>query len=389
MSRAQRYIDQARGFTREYTHGLRARDLRHLFEREASQAYKVLTRDQVEAEPRDELRRVFHRIKIIFLGISYKLTPPRRILFVACLALTLVGLLGGGAMSFVAGESYFELDFSPIWFLAAIIGLLYLLAVELVDRIRVRDELEVARQLQSELLPTTDPEIAGYSFAHSYRTANEVGGDYYDFLPVAGDRVAVVVGDASGHGIAAGLLMAIANATLKTAIDLDPDPQAVVSLMNRTLCRTGDRRAFLTLFYALLTPHSGRIDYVCAGHPFPLHRRAGGDIRELGEGALPLGIRPDATYQSHTTVLEEGDLLLLYTDGLAEAIDRDGTAFGFDRIQRLVERVGTPAVVHDRILLAFDEHIAGEPVQDDVTLVAMTRRLPENRPPSEKHPDDS
>ena len=374
MPRAERYIDQARRFAREYTEGLNVRDLRRLFEREASQAYRVLTRDHPEAEPEDDFRRFFHRIKTVFLGISYKLTPPRRILFVVCLVLTLLGLFSPPSFEFGDGERRVQLEFSPVWFVAAIIGLLYLLAVELVDRIRVRDEIEVARQLQRELLPYSDPQVPGYSFAHSYRTANEVGGDYYDFLPLEDGRVALIVGDASGHGIAAGLLMAIANATLKTAIDLDPAPEAVASLLNRTLCRTGDRRAFLTLFYAVLEPSSGRLDYVCAGHPFPLHRRAGGELIELGRGALPLGMREQSSFESRSTVLGEGDLLLLFTDGLAEAVDAGGQSFGFERLHGLMGDVGSPAVIHDRILLAFDQHQGGEPLHDDLTLVVVARQ---------------
>src|SRR5262249_55676387 len=159
---------------------------------------------------------------------------------------------------------------SPFFFIICCGGLAFLLALELVDRVLVRDELEVARELQAALLPHGTIDLPGYSVAHSYRTANEVGGDYYEIVRLPDGRVAMMVGDATGHGMAAGLVMAIANATLKTALDIDPDPRRVLALLNRTLCRTGSRRTFMTVFYALLDPQTGELTTISAGHPFPL-----------------------------------------------------------------------------------------------------------------------
>jgi sigma-B regulation protein RsbU (phosphoserine phosphatase) len=369
------YVQQARHFLREYTEGLNVRDLRRLFDQDATHAYKVLTRDQdTDDEPESAAKRFFHRAKIIFLGISYKLGPARRMLFVLCLVFAIIGLVSPPTFRFDSEQANIVLDFSPLWFLLSIGGLLWLLIVELVDRVRVRDELEVARKLQSDLLPDNSPQIPGYSFAHSYRTANEVGGDYYDFQTLPDGRLAILMGDASGHGIAAGLLMAIANATLKTALDVDPEPEAVASLLNAALYRTGDRRAFMTLFYGLLDPPSGEIEFVCAGHPFPLVRRAGGAIEELGTGTLPLGLRKEVEPKAQSVVLEDGDLLVLFTDGLPESVNGpDGDAFGFQKIKQLLATVGSPDRIHDRILLAFDQHIGHEPLTDDLTLVVISK----------------
>jgi sigma-B regulation protein RsbU (phosphoserine phosphatase) len=371
----QEYVQQARHFLRQYTEGLNVRDLRRLFDQDATHAYKVLTRDQATAEePEDATRRFFHRAKVIFLGISYKLGPARRMLFVLCLFFCILGLVTPPTFEFYTDQTSIQLDFSPFWFLLCISGLLWLLIVELVDRVRVRDELEVARKLQSDLLPDTSPVIPGYSFAHSYRTANEVGGDYYDFQTLPDGRLAILMGDASGHGIAAGLLMAISNATLKTALDVDPEPVAVASLLNAALYRTGDRRAFMTLFYGLLDPQSGGLTFVCAGHPFPLLRRAGGQIDELGKGTLPLGLRRQIDLRAQSVVLEDGDLLVLFTDGLPESVSGpDGDAFGFQKIKQLLATIGSPDRVHDRILLAFDQHIGHEPLTDDLTLVVISK----------------
>ena len=249
----------------------------------------------------------------------------------------------------------------------------FLLALELVDRVLVRDELEVARQLQRDLLPTTAPDLAGYRIAHSYRTANEIGGDYYDFFPLPGGRYVLVIGDASGHGMAAGLLKATANAALKLATEVDPAPERVAALLNRVLVRTGDRRAFMSLFYGVLTPTSGEIEYVCAGHPFPLLRRASGAVEELGRGSLPLGIRDGLESAAATVTLERGDLLLLYSDGLPEAVNAAGEAFGYDALRQLLRVEGQPQAIHDRVLGALKAHVAGEPLKDDVSIVVVFR----------------
>ena len=371
----QDYVGRAQRFVDDYTRGLNVQDFRRLFDQDATHAYEVLARDQKEDDlPEKGFSRFFYRLRIVFLGLSYKLTPARRLLFVVSLLLVLAGLVTGPELDFGGDRFHFHLDFSGIWFLGGVIGLVWLMALELVDRVRVRDELEVARQLQSDLLPKRSPDLPGYDFAHSYRTANEVGGDYYDFQHLPDGRLAILMGDASGHGIAAGLLMAIANATLKTAIDVDPEPVAVATLLNSALYRTGDRRAFMTLFYGVLEPQSGHLDFVIAGHPFPIVRRAGGGVEELGSGGLPLGLRRQADLHPLTVTLDPDDVLLLYTDGLPEAVDKpNGDAFGFDRLKQLLAKAGSPAVLHDRILIDFDRHVANEPLADDLTLVVLAR----------------
>jgi len=369
MSRLERFF-------RDYTEGLDSRDLRRLFDKDASRAYAVLTREhEGTPEPRGA-GKFFYRAKLAFLGLSYKLTPARRMLFAGSLLAFVVGLVSD-PMSFAKGGTSVSVDFSPFWFGVSLAQMAYLLALELVDRIRVRDELEVARELQEDLLPHDVPAIPGYDFAHSYRTANEVGGDYYDLTPLPDGRVALLVGDASGHGMAAGLVMAIANATLKTALDLDPSPERVVALLNRTLCRTGTKRTFMTVFYALLDPATGEMEYVCAGHPFPLLRRADGTVEELGCGGLPLGMREPLDLCAERTVMQPGDLLLLYTDGLAEALDTNGKeAFGYPRITEITRDGGSPRTVHERILRAFDRHVGDEPLKDDLTLLVAARLPP-------------
>ncbi|HEX4960718.1 MAG TPA: PP2C family protein-serine/threonine phosphatase [Thermoanaerobaculia bacterium] len=362
-------------FVREYTDGLSSRDLRRLFDRDAARAYDVLTREHRHVEePRKGLKRFLFRARLAFLGLSYKLTPPRRLLFAGSLVAYVLGFIGSSTFSYQSHQTRVFIEFSPFWFTVSVCGLVFLLALELVDRIKVRDELEIARELQSELLPHDLPAVPGYSFAHSYRTANEVGGDYYDVMALPDGRLALVVGDASGHGMAAGIVMAIANATLKTALDLDPTPERVIAVLNRTLYRTGTKRTFMSVFYALLQPATGEMEYVSAGHPFPLLRRATGRIEELGNGGFPLGIREPLPLVTRRVTLERGDLLVLYTDGLPEAVDGQGkAAFGYERIRAALELGGTAQEVHDGILQAFDRHVGDEPLRDDLTLQVVAR----------------
>ena len=262
---------------------------------------------------------------------------------------------------------------SGLFYLVAIVSLLLLLAFEMVDRVLVRDEIQIARQLQRDLLPKASPDLPGYAFAHSSRTANDIGGDYYQFHRLADGRMAIVVADASGHGMAAGLLMAIANATLHIALEIDPSPVAVATLLHRAIWRIGDRRSFLTLYYALLDPATGEVEYVCAGHPFPLLRRASGEIEEPALGSFPLGMRETVKPVSGRLRLAPGDLLVLFSDGLFEGVDRSGQAFGFDRLRRALGRAGSARPAHEQILAAFESHVASVPLADDLTLVVVER----------------
>ena len=361
-------------FAKEFTAGLTTAEMRRTVGRDARRAYQVITREQdLSAEPRGWLRRGFFRAKVLFLGLSYKLTPARRALFAVAVIAAFFGLFKFNA---VINTQRVNIDFSSAWLLLSVVLLVFLLALELVDRVLVRDELEVARQLQRDLLPATAPEIPGYAVAHSYRTANEVGGDYYDFLPLADGRIALVIGDASGHGMAAGLLMAIANAALKLAVEVDPAPERVATLLNRVLFRTGDRKAFMSLFYGDLDPASGRLPFVCAGHPFPLLRKAGGEVVELGTGSVPLGIRPTAEPSAGEVTIAPGDMLVLYSDGLPEAVNATAQAFGYDTVRALLRVPGTAREVHDRLRRAFGTHVADEPLADDVTIVVIQRIAP-------------
>jgi phosphoserine phosphatase RsbU/P len=129
----------------------------------------------------------------------------------------------------------------------------------------------------------------------------------------------------------------------------------------------------MTLFYGVLEPSTGRLSFVCAGHPFPLLRRSGGEVVELGTGSLPLGIREILEVTPYEIRVDPGDLLVLYSDGLPEAVNAAGDAFGYDAMRTLLQEPGDVRQIHDRLLAALDAHVAGEPLKDDVTLVVVAR----------------
>ena len=364
-------VASAKRFLAQTTATFQNRDFQRLFDRDAGRAYRVLTRGQSPETADPEEDGGSERLWRAFKGLSARLSPARRVLFLASLTAALLGALNQLGVIILV-----PLGVPGLWYPVAVLGLVFLLALELADRLQVRDELEVARRLQEHLLPDSEPRLPGLVVAHASRTAAEVGGDYYGFLSLEDGRLALVAGDASGHGMAAGLLMAIGEATLQQAVDLDPSPASVATLVNRSLCRVGGRRSFMTLFYGLLDPGTGRLDYVCAGHPFPLLRRTDGTVEELGSGGLPLGLRRGLEPAVASVVLQPGDLLVLYTDGLPEAVREEPAAtYGFDRLVAQVSAESDAHRLRDRLLADLEAFLAGTPVMDDVSL-AIVSRLP-------------
>ncbi len=363
---------------RELAAGVDSRGLGRLLQQEAPQALRRLFGQRGEGEDgRSKFRRFFSDVKGVLIGLSRRLSPPRRALFLFAVATTALGVFD---IELSMGERIL-VDSSPLWFLIAVSALTLLLALELVDRLRVRDEIEVARTLQRDLLPRQIVPPRGWRVSHQFRTANEIGGDYYTFLPLEDGRLAFAIGDASGHGIGAGLLMAIAAVSLEAALELDPTPHAALAAFNRVLCRTGGSRAFMSLFIGLLDPLTGQLDWANAGHPYPLLRRGSGEVIELGQGSLPLGLRKKERWGAHRTHLRPGDLLLLYSDGIPEAHSAQGD-FGFERLRVEVERGGQPEHLHARIWRELEKHQGEESLRDDATLVVLGRDPLPSSPPS-------
>lgn len=365
--------DQIRGvggFVRELSAEVDTKAIRKVLDEDAPRAFRKLAGQRQGQPSENGLRHALITARDVLRGIAQRLSPGRRALFLIAMILPFLTLL-----TFEFGDKdQIAVDASPIFLIASIFTLTVLLGMELVDRARVRDELEAARALQRDLLPQRVEPPPGWQIVHRAETANEVGGDYHDFLPLPDGRLVIVVGDASGHGLAAGLLMAIAKATLAAALDVDPSPTAALAYLNRILVRTGGSRAFMSMFYGVLDPESGKLDYACAGHPFPIHRHTNGQLEELGHGALPLGLKRGQEWRTASAQIGKGELLVLFSDGLVEASHPEsGEAFGFERVNRLVFMGGHPITVQTNLWAALQAHRASESLEDDATIIVIGR----------------
>jgi PAS domain S-box-containing protein len=244
------------------------------------------------------------------------------------------------------------------------------------ERQRIEQELRVARLIQQTLLPKSVPELGDYQIAAYYRPAREVGGDFYDFLELEDGRLGLVVGDASGKGIPAAMVMANTRSVLRTiAQGGDIAPGQVLAEANEILYPDILESMFVTCFYGVLDPSSDTFTYANAGHDLPyLHRN--GDAEELRARGMPLGLMPGMRYEENETILQAGESVLFYSDGLVEAHDPKGEMFGFPRLQTLVaEHDGEEERSLVNLLMKELYSFTGEgwEQEDDITLVTLER----------------
>jgi len=245
------------------------------------------------------------------------------------------------------------------------------------ERERIEQELKVARLIQQTLLPKTLPEIPGYEVAAYYQPAREVGGDFYDFLNLDDGRLGLVVGDVTDKGVPAALVMATTRTMLRAAAQRLLSPGEVLQRVNDVLVQDIPPNMFVTCLYAILEPQSGRLLYANAGHDLPYRRRAGrqGGADELRARGMPLGLMPGMGYEEKEMVLNRGESVLFYSDGLVEAHDPRRDMFGFPRLQGLVgaHRSGGSSLIS--FLLAELARFTGEgwEQEDDITLVTLDR----------------
>jgi serine phosphatase RsbU (regulator of sigma subunit)/ketosteroid isomerase-like protein len=246
---------------------------------------------------------------------------------------------------------------------------------EISERARIEQELSVARRIQQASLPKEVPQLEGWQISPHYRPAREVGGDFYDFHLLADGRVGLVVGDATGKGIPAALVMSTTCGMLQLAAQaLDSSPGEVLARVNETLLARIPTNMFVTCFYAILDPKSGNLTYANAGHDLPYLRRRCGDAEELRARGMPLGLMPGMGYEEDEIVLEEGDAGLFYSDGLVEAHDPEGEMFGFPRLRARVAEHAEERSLGDFLmeeLYSFVEE--GWEQEDDITLLTLQR----------------
>jgi serine phosphatase RsbU (regulator of sigma subunit) len=251
-----------------------------------------------------------------------------------------------------------------------------MLAQEIRERERVEQELQVARSIQQASLPEEVPTLEGWQISPFYRPAREVGGDFYDFFELEDGRVGVVVGDATGKGVPAALVVSATSSMLRAVAQvLGPSsPGEVLAQVNETLSVRIPINMFVTCFYATLEPESGSLKYANAGHDLPYLRRAGGDAEELRARGMPLGLMPGMSYEQKEIVLKEGEAALFYSDGLVEAHDPKGEMFGFPRLRELVAEHGEEGSLEKALLEELYSFVGeGWEQEDDITLLTLRR----------------
>jgi phosphoserine phosphatase RsbU/P len=318
-----------REFWERVSEGRQLDDLWSQFAADARASYGFYGKD-VDWEAIQKLprwRRPFYVAKDIFWAMLMKMTPARRVLLLLALAMLLMS-----GFTFQFGHDV-EIQFK-FEALAALIFLL-LLSLELADKVAMKRDLEIAREIQSWLVPSQAPEVAGADIAFATRPQNSVAGDYYDAFypdPENPERLVVVIADVAGKSVPAALLMATLQASLRTIAGEGAPVAELVTRLNRYASAYSlDGRRFTTAVLCEYEPVSRRLTYVNAGHNAPILRRANGALEKLETGGLPLGIKVDAAYETASLELRPGDALILFTDGVIEAFNASGEEFGNER----------------------------------------------------------
>ena len=242
---------------------------------------------------------------------------------------------------------------------------------------RMERELQQARRIQISLLPGGYPVAPGWDFAATYESAREIGGDLYDFIdwPDAPERVGLLIADVSGKGTAAALFMAHSRAMIRGAAQNLPSPARTLAQANVQIARDNHAMLFVSAFYAVLDTATGRLTFANAGHNVPLVRRAGGRLEEIMSRGMVLGIMDDIEYDEDEIVLAPGDTLVLYTDGITEAMNEASDLFGKER---LIEAIGSAEPADARaiitaVITAVKNYAGNTPQADDLTIVAIKR----------------
>jgi sigma-B regulation protein RsbU (phosphoserine phosphatase) len=369
---------RARRFWYRVSEGLAMNQLWSQFAKDARSSYRFYSAglENLETEP-SRYRRFWRTSKAMFWAILEKLSPARRVL-------VLVGLIflffSSASVSYNdrAGHvELFQVDFHVVGGLL----LLLVLLLELSDRVVMKRDLEIAKDIQAWLLPGAPLQIPGYQIAYATRPANTVAGDYYDVILRPGkslseDRILFVVADVAGKSIPAAMLMATFQASLRTLSTSGVPLADLVSGINRYACSNSQGGVrFTTAFFAELDPAIGDVTYVNAGHNVPILRKSSGLVERLEAGGIPVGILADAPYQVGTTRLDAGDWLVIFTDGVIEAVNAKDEEYDEPTLIRLVDRNSgmTPAEMLRGLFAELDGHVGNTPQHDDITCLLLKR----------------
>lgn len=368
----------AKLFWHRVSEGMEVNQLWSQLEKDARSSYRLYSAGLGERAPG---QRGFHRVlaiaKALFWAIIEKLSPARRVILLVAFVF-LFFPAGGFTYTSEAGHvESFQLDLH-VWG-----GLLMfvVLLLELADRVVMKRDLEIARDIQAWLLPGTPLQVPGYQLAYATRPANTVAGDYYDVILRPGgsredDRVLFVVADVAGKSIPAAMLMATFQASLRTLSTSSSSLLDLVTNLNRYACTNSQGGVrFTTAFLAELDPATGQVVYINAGHNAPLLRSASASIEHLSVGGLPIGIFADTIYEAGTATLSPGDWLVIFTDGVVEAVNAKGQEFEESRLTGVVERnaLSNPADLLRNLLAELDAYVGNTPQHDDMTCLLLKR----------------
>lgn len=352
-------------------------DLYRVDIRGAAREFLLDSRETVEAE-KNPFRRKLKIANAVLFGMAKRLPAPRRLVFLGALVLVVLAGLSPPHED-PRGDGVTGL-FSFYTLIALVLVMAGLLALELVDKLRFRGELEMARDLQADLVQKDPPEVAGFELGAFNQIANTVGGDLYEFAPLPDGRLAVLFGDASGHGMAAGLVMAVVNASFRTQLEHDPSPEAVIGVLNKVLCRsgacrTGGPRSFFSGVVFLIEPN-GDFRAVVAGHP-PILRLspAGAVLQRVGQGSYPLGIRDKGNWIEERGSLAPRETLVFVSDGLPEARSLAGEDYGYERLEALLtaNAGAAPQTIVNLLTSELRSFLGGRVPEDDVSIAVIRK----------------
>lgn len=347
------------------------------FKQDARTGFQLYRRDFDATAPAGQRRTDtwFQTIQEMVWAILGKLTPARRVLLLIAVVFL---LMPSGDMRFHVGDRLVEFHAPGFQFWSGVL-LFALLMLEVADRVVMKRDLEIARDIQSWLLPATPPIVPGLSVAFATRPANTVAGDFYDIFPrsvsnSSGEHFLMAVADVAGKSIPAALLMATFQASLKTLSSTPCSLLELVEGMNRyACCNSQGGLRFTTAFLAEFNVETRVLSYVNAGHNNPMLRRNTGEFERLDVGGLPLGIQPDATYASSNVVLAPGDWLAIFTDGLVEAQNQSAQEYGEEPLFSALNSGAnsTPEIMLQRIIAGVNDFVGQTPQHDDITCMLI------------------
>jgi sigma-B regulation protein RsbU (phosphoserine phosphatase) len=362
-------------FWHRVTEGLELSQLWKQFSTDARASYRFYERDFKARSPEAKRRGFWRTVQEFAWAILEKLTPARRVLLLLGMVLL---LLPAGGYSHHGEDGHVEIvEFDLRFFGGA--SLFILLMLEIADRVVMKRDLEIARDIQSWLLPATPPQVRGLNVAFTTRPANTVAGDFYDVFarPTADSgepHFLLAVADVAGKSIPAALLMATFQASLKTLSETGCSLAELVTGMNQYSCTNSQSGLrFTTAFLAEFDPASRVLTYINAGHNAPILRRSSGAIERLSNGGLPLGMWTDKSYESGNVLLQPGDWLVIFTDGVVEAVNSNDEEYGEQRMVNLLQAAAgaTPEELLRRMMSDLDVFVGATPQHDDVTCMLV------------------